>query len=319
MDPHEQRVQGSDLPPVGLPGLGGLGVERGDRSLKRIDAGPAGAERVLGERDPLADLPAVPEPAILVFQEDQFAVPREASGPPRVVQQHQGQQGVPSGLRGQQFDHEAPEADRFIAQLHPQERVPGGRRVPFGEHEVDRRQDPVDALPELFRRRRAVRDPRVADLALCAHEPLGHRRLGHEEDACDLGGGQTAERAQRQRDLRLEAQRRVTAGEDQPQPVVLHVGAGSPLRQRTFLLADERLEVEPGFHAGPPPQPVERLVAGRAYQPGARARRLAVDRPTLQRQRVRVLQRVLRDVEIADQPDQRGQDPSVLGALDLFE
>ena len=43
---------------------------------------------------------------------------------------------------------------------------------------------------------------------------------GHEKRARDLVGLEAAERAQRQRDLGLERQRRVAAGEDQPQPIV---------------------------------------------------------------------------------------------------
>ena len=60
----------------------------------------------------------------------------------------------------------------------------------------------------------------VADLALGPHQPLGHRRLGHEEGAGDLGRGEAAEGAQGERDPGLEGERRVAAGEDQPQPVV---------------------------------------------------------------------------------------------------
>jgi hypothetical protein len=48
-----------------------------------------------------------------------------------------------------------------------------------------------------------------------AHQSLRHRRLRDEEGACDLGGRQPAERAQRQRYLRLRRERGVTAREDQ--------------------------------------------------------------------------------------------------------
>ena len=59
-------------------------------------------------------------------------------------------------------------------------------------------------------------------------DPLGHRRLGDEEGAGDLGGRQAADRAQRERDLRRRGQRRVAAQEEQRERVVL-VGAGSSL------------------------------------------------------------------------------------------
>ena len=60
----------------------------------------------------------------------------------------------------------------------------------------------------------------AADLALGAHEALRHRRLGHEERAGDLGRRQAAERAQRERDLRVGRERRVTAREDELQALV---------------------------------------------------------------------------------------------------
>ena len=65
-----------------------------------------------------------------------------------------------------------------------------------------------------------IRNAGVANLALGAHQPLRHRRRGHEKRARDLVRLEAAQRAQRQRDLRLERQRRVAAGEDQPQAIV---------------------------------------------------------------------------------------------------
>jgi hypothetical protein len=70
--------------------------------------------------------------------------------------------------------------------------------------------------------RRAVGDSSSLDLPLGTHEALGHRRLDDEERACDLLGRQAAKEPQRQRNLRILGQRRVTAGEDQPKPVVVH-------------------------------------------------------------------------------------------------
>ena len=65
-----------------------------------------------------------------------------------------------------------------------------------------------------------VRNAGVADLALGAHQALGHRRRRHQKRARDLVGLQAAQRAQRQRDLRLERKRRMAAGEDQAQAIV---------------------------------------------------------------------------------------------------
>jgi hypothetical protein len=61
--------------------------------------------------------------------------------------------------------------------------------------------------------------PASRSLAL-AHEALGHRRRRHQEGGGDLVRAQPAERAQRQRDLGVERQRRVAAGEDQLEALV---------------------------------------------------------------------------------------------------
>ena len=54
-----------------------------------------------------------------------------------------------------------------------------------------------------------------ARTSLCAI--VGFR---HEERAGDFVGVEAAQRAQRQRDLRFERERGMTAGEDQPEPIV---------------------------------------------------------------------------------------------------
>ena len=69
--------------------------------------------------------------------------------------------------------------------------------------------------------------PARRDLALRAHEPLRHRRRRDEEGARDFVGLEAAERPQRERDLRLQRERRVAAGEDQPQAIVRDLVAPS--------------------------------------------------------------------------------------------
>ena len=48
----------------------------------------------------------------------------------------------------------------------------------------------------------------VAQLPLRTDDPLGERGLGQEEGAGDLGGVETTEQPQRERDLRVAGQRR---------------------------------------------------------------------------------------------------------------
>jgi hypothetical protein len=67
--------------------------------------------------------------------------------------------------------------------------------------------------------------------------------------------------------------------------------SGVPHRRR-FLLGP----------AGVAPDPVQRLVPGHGNEPGSRARREAVGRPLDQRGRARFLDRVLSDLEVAEEP-----------------
>ena len=76
------------------------------------------------------------------------------------------------------------------------------------------------ALGELVALGQPEGDARQHDLALGAHQPLGHRRLGYQVGPGDLAGREAADRTQGQRDLGLRRERRVAAQEDQPQLVV---------------------------------------------------------------------------------------------------
>ena len=157
-----------------------------------------------------------------------------------------------------------------------------------------------------MRGRDAVRDAGVVDLALGPHEALRHRRLGHEERAGDLGRGEAGERAQRERDLRLDRQRRVAAREDQAEPVV---GDAAVVDRDRWVVGhqDGRLPClrRAGLRAA---QPVERAVAGGRREPGARVGGHAVARPPLERPREGVLRALLGEVPVARGPDQGGDD-----------
>ena len=61
---------------------------------------------------------------------------------------------------------------------------------------------------------------RLPDPLLGPAHPLGHCRLGDEEGAGDFGGGEAADRLQREGDLRGRRQCGVTAQQQQDQGVV---------------------------------------------------------------------------------------------------
>ena len=109
---------------------------------------------------------------------------------------------------GQQLHQQPAEPDRLAGQIVPRQRVAGRGGIPFVEHQVDDVQHGVEPLGQLGARRHLVRDPRVADLRLGAHDALGDRRRRGEKRARDLLGGEPADLAQRQRHLRVGRQRR---------------------------------------------------------------------------------------------------------------
>ena len=142
------------------------------------------------------------------------------AGAAGVVEEHEREEADGLGLVGHELGEGAGEADGVGAQPLAYEVGAARGRVPLVEQQVQHGQHCAGALGQLVRRRHAVRDSRVADLALRPHEPLRHGGLGNQERSRDLGGGEPGQGAQRERDLGLPRQRRVTAGEDQPQPIV---------------------------------------------------------------------------------------------------
>ena len=98
--------------------------------------------------------------------------------------------------------------------------------------------------------------------------------LADQEGAGHVGGGQPAHQPQGQRHLRRPVQRRVAAGDDQPQPVVGQLGVVRPVVEqlagpRHGVVLDQQRQVPP-LHA-PVPDDVERAAPGRRRQPGTRA------------------------------------------------
>jgi hypothetical protein len=92
-------------------------------------------------------------------------------------------------------------------------------------------------------RRHAKRDLRSFDLSLGPHQPLRHRALRYQEGTGDLVGAEPADSAQGERNLRLDRERRVTAGEDELQSlVVVFIGTSAllPATSRPNLVARAR-------------------------------------------------------------------------------
>ena len=215
---------------------------------------------------------------------------------------------------------QAAKPDRFARQIRPHQILARGCRIAFGEDEIDHREHAAQPRLQRFAFRHLVGNSGEPDFLLGADQALRHGVLADQKGARDLRGGQPADRAQRQRDLDLGRERRMAAGKDQPQHVVVERGARRPrrrpprscsnsLRQLALLAAKRDL----------PADPVDRLVASDIDQPRPRIGRRIGGGPAFQRHRERILQRILGEIEIADQADQRRQRPTRLVAEYFFD
>jgi hypothetical protein len=284
-----------------------------DRRLYLVRAGLTAAQAAADQLLALGDQLAVPAAAVLVGEQHHLAVWSRARRPARLDEQHQREQPGDLLLVGHQLGQQPAEPDRLRAQVLAHEPVARARRVPLVEDQVDDRQHGPQALGQVGLARDAVRDPSVADLALRTHKPLCHRRR-HAERARDLRRRQAAEQPQRQRDARGRAERRVAAGEDQPQPLVAH----RPLLDRLVAGVQERGLGVPVVARGLAAEPAIAALRGRD-DPAGRARRHAGLRPALQRPRERVLNRLLGDVDVTEHAHEHGDRATVLLAEDTLD
>ena len=259
--------------------------------------------------DALAHGLAVPPRAVLVGQQHRAPVGVHARGAPRVLEQHQGQQPERGGVVGLEADEQPREPERLGHQPGSGEVGARGGGVPLVEEQVDGGQHALPAVGQLVVRRHGVGDAREADLLARAHQPLGDGVGGAEQRAGDLGLGEAAERAQRQRDAAGDRQARVAAGEEQPQEVVLQ-------HARLHVLGPSRSHRGVVGHgallscaaAARLAQQVDRPPARGEADPRDGTGRYAVARPRLQCPDHRVLDGVLGQGEVAHLACERRQD-----------
>ena len=263
----------------------------------------------------------MPAPPILVLEKHEIAGLVESGLASRIVQEHEGEETGRFRRRRwpHQHPHEAPEADGLGAEVGPHERLAPGGRIPLVEDEIDDRQHRVDPRGHVLRVGHRVRDARVADLGLRADEALRHGRGRHEKRARDLVRLEAAQRAKRERDLRLGGQRRVAAGEDQPEAIIGDLGriVVGLLGGRAQLRRGIRFQLvrEPR----PAPDAIDALVPGRLDDPGPRRLGNAGGPPLVHRGHKGFLGGLFGQVEIADEANEGGDDPAPIGAVDRVD
>ena len=198
------------------------------------------------------------------------------------------------------------------------ERGAGRGRVSFVEDQVDDVEDRVESPRQLGAGRYLIRNSGVANLRLGPDDALGDGAGSGQIRVRDFLGRQAAHFAERERDLRIGGQRRVAAGENEPQAVVF---------ERVIVDddgIDRGLEM-PGelrdrcVESRAPAQHVDRFEAAGRNEPRERVGGQPVARPPLDRRRERFVQRLFRQVEITDQANQRGKDTARVGAIQCLD
>jgi hypothetical protein len=176
----------------------------------------------------------------------------------------------------------------------------GRRPVALGEDQVDHLEHHVEPGGPVGRGRGPQRDAGDRHLGLGPGQPGRHGRLADQEQPGDLGGRQAGHEAQHQRRARVGPQRRVAAGEQHPQLLVVAVRRWFPPRIRD----QQREPAGVGLLA---PEPVQRPPVRRRPQPGARVRRHALLGPHPGRRHERVLEAVLGHVEPPQPGHEQGE------------
>jgi len=172
--------------------------------------------------------------------------------------------------------------------------------VTFAEDQVDRREYSVETLGHVTRIGHCERNSRIADLSFRAYEALRHRGSGNEKRPRDFIGLQSTERAQRQRHLRFQGERRMTTSKDQTQAVVrnftvVEIGFIDDLTRKKL-----RMRFEFFLQAGLSPQTIDGLVFSRLNDPGAGRLRHAFSAPLVHGRRERFLSSIFSQFEVAE-------------------
>ena len=114
----------------------------------------------------------------------------------------------------------------------------------------------------------------------------------------------------------VRGERRVAAGEDQPEPVVGH---GSDLLGFVGFVHGAAASAWRSSRVDSAAEPVDRPVAGGGDDPAGGAGRQAVGRPPLEGDDERLLDRLLGDVDVAEEADQGGDRSAGLAAEDPLD
>jgi hypothetical protein len=307
-------VAGGDALPAGVGGRGRAQVLDRDRGLQDVAPGWAESQGSRRHARGLGDRPLVPARAVLVVEQHHRPAGVDPGLVSRVMGKQERVQAERLGLVGHQLRDRGRQSDGLGAQGAANVRIAGARRVALVEHQVDHVERGGQALGQRLVGRHPERDPRGPDLRLGAYQALRHGRLRDEEGVGDLGRRQAAHHPQRQRHLHVGRERRMTAREDEPQPLVGHARGHGLLAVGLVILGEaqrrQRRELRLVVAARAlVAEPIDGPVARHRDDPCQRVARDARVRPALQRRGERVLHGLFGEVPVADGADQRRDRP----------
>ena len=230
-------------------------------------------------------------------------------GAPRVGEQHEREQPRDLGVVRQQAVKDPRQSDRLVREIGPVQIGPRAAGVALVEDQVEHVQHRAEPLGALLLGGQREGDARGLDALLGAADPLRHRRLGHEERARDLGGGEAADRAQRERDRRRRRERGMAAHEEQHERVVVVDGDLAVGRRDEGPVGPEL--ARDGLLAAPPRDLAAHAIGhapeGDLDEPPARIVGHALARPLHRRRDQRLLHRVFGGGEVAVAADDRAE------------
>ena len=189
----------------------------GDHGLQLKPPRRETAHRGIQDEVGFLDQSEIPASAILIFQQHEDSA-AEPGRQPRLRIQLEREQSFDLGVAGHLGKHGEGQPQRLIDEVHARPGAATAGKVALVEHQIDDTENHIEALAQILGDRQG--DAGIPNLALRAHDPLRDGRLGDQQGRGDLVGRQAAHQAQRERDLRLGCQRRVTAEQDEPQPFV---------------------------------------------------------------------------------------------------
>lgn len=210
-------------------------------------------------------------------------------------------------LGGKQPQQQPRQADRLVAKIGGDALGAVHRRIALVEDKVDHRRDRCEPLGAIDGIGCLERDAGGCDAGLGAGDALLHRRFADEKGTGDLPDGEPRYDAQCKRDLLGCRKRRVAADEEQPQDVVAVMRPVEAIGEFTLPVVEigEQFLRRQCRLARLPPHLVDAAVAADEDEPGGGIARRTGTGPVFQRPDTGLLERLLRQIEIAKVTQQR--------------